>query len=1531
MKTASYRRRITVPMLLMLASMAPAATPLVHLPQLEPPGTHPTRILVRFKPNATASAGTDLRRVFPQATVLRTFRSVEGLTVVEVPQGQTADALDAFNAAVDVLYAEPDYQVQTFGLPNDPFLAELWGLHNTGQIVRADPGTPGADIRAAEAWQLWTGDMDFRIAVIDTGINYNHPDLQANMWVNPGEIPDNGIDDDENGYIDDVHGYNFFNESGDPMDVNSHGTHIAGTICGAGNDGMGIVGLNWACNLVAVRFADEGGGGFISDAIQGIQYAIDNNIRVSNNSWGCYNCFSQALYDVIDASQSIGHIFVAASGNGIFGLGVDIDEIPAYPAGFDLPNVISVAATTNDDAKAKFSNFGINSVDIGAPGETIFSTVLSDGYDYFNGTSMAAPHVTGVVGLMLSRQPGLTINEVRTRLFLTARPVESLHGITATGGVVNAVAAIGDCNGNGTFDETDILTEFSTDCNDNGIPDECEVDCNGNDIADECDILFGPSEDCDGNGVPDECQPDCNENGTADACDIASFTSSDCNENGIPDECEFGHNLDCNANGVPDLCDFFTGVSLDCNGNDIPDECDTALGHSEDCSGNGIPDECERDCNENGLADSCDIFNGTSEDIDGDGIPDECSLGFALVPVSSSESSVIEGQEIKVVAGANAITFEIRISGWDPDQDGVPLLRTYQAGIDASGLTSGDSGELRLARVPCTTSDECIAESLCEADGFCDWLAPIAIDEGHPEYVFSGLATVSLGDPNGIRVGSVIFDEGDSIRDPGVWKYAGTLILDVSEDAVGTFIVGFSRDDCFFGDDTIPGFIFEPHSLLPARIVIAPDCNGNGIPDEQDILDQTSPDCNGNGVPDECDVATGDLPDCNGNGIPDECDVESGQSTDCNQNGIPDECIDLEDDCNNNNIPDECDLMAGRSQDCNQNGIPDECIHLENDCDDNGVPDECDIADGTLIDCNETGIPDVCEDDCNGNGRADECDIADGISEDNDHNAVPDECQTTFHVPQDVPTIQQAIAVAGRGDVIVLAPGTYQGPGNTMLDFLGKDIILRGQGAAEETIIDCIGVATGVQFLRGEGPHARLEDLTIANAFNAGFVCRGSAPTIRRCIIENNGPVSAGILLEQNCRATIEDSLIVNNTAAFSGGGIRVIHSHPTIRRCVFRGNTAFDLGGAVYGTISNLVMTDCLLEDNYADDGGGALALVDGAPYVSRSMFRNNVAGPENQTKGEGGAIYILRARTSFSSCLITGNMAHNLGGGVYMKEGEPEFTNLTIVENVARVAGGGLYRWGPGNQTGACCYFDGCVHGMTRSACMGLAGKWYAGQVCHQVTCGTRACCLPDQTCANLNMLDCIDLDGQPMLEGSQCASHGCAPTLRNAIVWDNMAAFGPNLATDAPFLTVADSIVGEFWEGPNIVVDDPGFVGPSSTASGGGHIDVDYRLRADSIAIDAGSASWLAPTDTADLDGRPRVLCGQSDMGAYEFGAGDFNCDRAVDLSDFAEWGVCFTGVAVTSYPDGCQAFDFDTDGYVNLRDFAAFQNTFGAAAP
>lgn len=334
---------------------------------------------------------------------------------------------------------EPDLLVAAQWLSNDPRLLSQWALNNVGQTA----GTPDADIDAPEAWEITTGSHDVVVGVIDTGIDLTHPDLAANIWRNPAEIPGNGIDDDHNGFIDDVHGWDFYDNDNDPTDGHGHGTHVAGTIGAVGNNARGISGVSQQVGLLPLKFLGDHGFGSTSGAIAAINYATmlrteaGVNIVATNNSYsGCTN--SALLIDAIARGGEAGISFVAAAGNA----GGDNDLVPRFPSCCELPAVISVAATDHNDTLASFSNYGGVSVDLAAPGVMITSTLPGGRYAAMCGTSMAAPHVSGTVALLHAARPGLTLAEVREAILTTVDPLPGLSGRVASGGRLNAAAAV---------------------------------------------------------------------------------------------------------------------------------------------------------------------------------------------------------------------------------------------------------------------------------------------------------------------------------------------------------------------------------------------------------------------------------------------------------------------------------------------------------------------------------------------------------------------------------------------------------------------------------------------------------------------------------------------------------------------------------------------------------------------------------------------------------------------------------------------------------------------------------------------------------------------------------------------------------------------------------------------------------------------------------------------------------------------------------------------------------------------------------
>jgi len=363
----------------------------------------------------------------------------EGFFSLATPGASAADVSAWAAATAGVAYVEPDYVITGAAVPNDPSFGQLWGLSNTGQ----SGGLRDADIDAPEAWDVTTGSRSVVVAVIDTGIDYRHRDLSANAWRNPGEVAGDGIDNDRNGFVDDVYGWDFANNDADPMDEQGHGTHVSGTIGAMGNNGAGVVGVSWNVSIMGLKFLGANGSGSTSGAVAAINYAtrmrrdFGVNVVATNNSWGGGG-FSSSLRDAIAAGGRAGILFVAAAGNE----SQNIDTTPAYPAAYTSDAVISVAATDRSNNLASFSNYGVTGVDVAAPGASIYSTVPGNSYATYSGTSMATPHVTGTVALMAAANPQATAAQIRSAILSTAVPVASLAGKVATGGLLNAAAAV---------------------------------------------------------------------------------------------------------------------------------------------------------------------------------------------------------------------------------------------------------------------------------------------------------------------------------------------------------------------------------------------------------------------------------------------------------------------------------------------------------------------------------------------------------------------------------------------------------------------------------------------------------------------------------------------------------------------------------------------------------------------------------------------------------------------------------------------------------------------------------------------------------------------------------------------------------------------------------------------------------------------------------------------------------------------------------------------------------------------------------
>lgn len=409
-------------------------------------------VLVKFKTGVAEDAraaalarisGSVKERIHTKA--MEQFGDKEGLLLVHTPLA-ALEAIGRLNGAAEIEYVEPNYIYQHQATSNDPYYTNgsLWGMYGSSTTPANQYGS-----HAGVAWaNNKTGSSTVVIGVIDEGVMHSHPDLQANIWTNPGEIPGNGIDDDGNGYIDDVYGWDFDGNDNSTYDgsQDDHGTHVAGTIGAVGGNGAGVAGVVWNVKMITAKFLGRNGG-TTSNAVKSVDYMTDLKSRHglhlvgTNNSWGGGG-YSQALYDAIERANKANILFMAAAGNGGGdGVGDDNDVTPSYPASYANDNIISVASITSSGAKSGFSNYGATSVDLGAPGSGIYSTLPSKSgaasYGSYSGTSMATPHVAGAAALYAASNPTANAASIKNAIMSSTLPTASLSGKCVSGGRLN--------------------------------------------------------------------------------------------------------------------------------------------------------------------------------------------------------------------------------------------------------------------------------------------------------------------------------------------------------------------------------------------------------------------------------------------------------------------------------------------------------------------------------------------------------------------------------------------------------------------------------------------------------------------------------------------------------------------------------------------------------------------------------------------------------------------------------------------------------------------------------------------------------------------------------------------------------------------------------------------------------------------------------------------------------------------------------------------------------------------------------------
>jgi subtilisin family serine protease len=413
----------------------------------------PGQVLIQYRAGTTAAQQGSARSRAGATSLERVRAAAAGRGRLELaalrPGRSVQEAVRTLERDPAVAFAEPNWIYTLEATSTDPYYTNgsLWGMYGESSSPANAYGS-----QAAEAWASgFTGSKGVYVGIIDEGIQYTHPDLDANVWTNPYDRAD-GVDNDGNGYVDDVHGYDFANndntiyDGGKRGSLDDHGTHVSGTI-GAENNGAGVVGVNWNVTLISGKFLGRNGG-TTADAVRAVDYFTDLktrhglNIVATNNSWGGGG-YSQALYDAIERANGAGILFIAAAGNGgSDGVGDDNDTTPNYPSNYTNSNVIAVAAITSSGAKASFSNYGATTVDLGAPGYGIWSTTAANTYESYSGTSMATPHVTGAAALYAAAHPGATAAQIKNALLSSAVPTASLAGKTVTGGRLDVNGAL---------------------------------------------------------------------------------------------------------------------------------------------------------------------------------------------------------------------------------------------------------------------------------------------------------------------------------------------------------------------------------------------------------------------------------------------------------------------------------------------------------------------------------------------------------------------------------------------------------------------------------------------------------------------------------------------------------------------------------------------------------------------------------------------------------------------------------------------------------------------------------------------------------------------------------------------------------------------------------------------------------------------------------------------------------------------------------------------------------------------------------
>jgi parallel beta-helix repeat protein/predicted outer membrane repeat protein len=1567
--------------------------------------------------------------------VKRAYSIVPGLCLVKLAAGKKAEQVLATSNKVEgILYAEPNYELTVAStVPNDKYLYLLWGLNNTGQ----DGGTAGADIDAPKAWDISTGGQDVIVAVIDTGIDYTHADLAGNMWMNTGEIAGNGIDDDGNGFVDDVHGYDFYNDDGDPMDDHSHGTHVAGTIGAVGNNGIGVAGVCWNVRLMALKFLSSGGRGITSDAISCIEYAVQSGAKVLSNSWGGPDS-GQALKDAIDAAGAAGVLFVAAAGND----NLNTDTYPIYPSSYTSPNIISVMATDRNDARSIWSifdasNYGATSVDIGAPGTYIVSCYLGGGYIAYSGTSMATPHVAGACALIWSYNPSLTATQVKDIVLETVDP--TLPGLCVSGGRLNLYNALrgttsseghvylnrefysnsdtieimvpdSDLQGMGTQDVTVVTTGGDTetvalaeDVTRPGIfvgtiPTSAgpAVGGDGTLQVSHGQTITATYQDLDdGTGNPAtatdtatvDCEPPVISNVQIDMIGDTVIATFDTDEPttalarcglacggpysfiGKDDAVRTTHAI--RVAGLASETTYYLMVeAADRAGNPTTDNNSGAC-YSFTTTGAGlirVPQDYPTiqlaiDASWDGglvLIDDGVYTGDGNRDIDFKGKaitvtskngPEKC-----IIDCQSTEDELHRGFEFHSGEGSGSVLAGVTITGGDaPDGLGGAIKCVQSSPTILGCILRGNAAWLQGGGIYCEQASPTIqncrvadnvillhASIWTGGGGIYAWqdssprVSNCIISGNRGPAKGGGICVEGSGELTitnctitnntaWVQGGGIYCNQG-TITNCILWNNLAAKGPSISRNATdGTVTISFC--DLEGGQAAL----YADHGTFtwgPGNIDADPTFALN---DDYHLM-SNSPciDAGTNDLP-------GGLPPMDPDGLPRLLDGNADGTATVDMGAY---------EYDPQSLP-VITCTPGRMEFFALEGKQDAGSQVLSIRNRGGgtlawqAVEDCSWLEVEPSSGESTGQINLVTFRVNTIGLAAgkyTCQVL--ISSDEATNS-PYPIQVTFsvgaelRVPDQYPTIQDAVDASVDGGVVIVADGVYTGYGNRDIDFRGKVVTVRSENGPEDCIIDCQateaephrafsfrsgenGGVDGFTLTGGYGPDESFYPYT--SSAGGAIFCVHSSPTITNCVFDQDVADWRGgaIAMTDSCSPEITNNVFTGNSATW-GGAIYVKGAcDPTIGSNLFEGNSAGD-GGAVYLFESTTLAQAKIINNTFTGNtvnltgGGGAIYCQDSQPLIAHNLFTNNASGSDN---GSGGAIYCTQGDVCPSPRIVQNtlrdNYADRAGGAIFMDVAEPYIVGNIIANNVSGYMGGGI---GAPGLRGPGTIADNLIIGNRAIAGAGIHG------------------------CANI--VNCTIVGNTAKNTGGAISITEGNSSVVNCIIRNNTASFKPQPifmayvkgttltvshcsiqgGQGAVFVPNGDTLI---WGAGNIDVD-PRFVGAD-----------DYHLFTSSLCVDAGDSSAI-PSDTGDLDGDgdtsepipydlggvARVLGGAVDIGAYECLAGDTNHDGDVDLTDL---GALAGGYGMTTGATWAKG-DFDGDGDVDLVDLGALAGNYG----